>query len=174
MTTVVLSTGGTGGHLFPAQALAQELARRGKKIVVMTDARGTTYQTQFPGAAIEIVPAAAFADRSKLRLMTAPFEILAGILVSLAKLARIKPGAVVGFGGYPSVPVMLAAIIARLPTAILAPDAVLGRANRLVANSVKVIAGGLPLVRFLPNDPSKIVYTGNPLRPEVLAQAGAP
>lgn len=174
MTTVVLSTGGTGGHLFPAQALAQELTRRGKKIVVMTDVRGTTYQTQFPGASIEIVPAAAFADRSKLRLMTAPFEILAGIVVSLAKLARIKPCAVVGFGGYPSVPVMLAAIIARLPTAILAPDAVLGRANRLVANYVKVIAGGLPLVRFLPKDMSKVVYTGNPLRPEVIAQAGAP
>lgn len=173
-TTIVLSTGGTGGHLFPAQALAQELTRRGKKIVVMTDARGTTYQTQFPDAQIEIVPAAAFSDRSKLRLMTAPFEIIAGVVVSLAKLSRIKPAAVVGFGGYPSVPVMLAAIIARFPTAILAPDAVLGRANRLVANSVKVIAGGLPLVRFLPKDMSKVVYTGNPMRPEVIAQAGAP
>lgn len=173
MTTVVLSAGGTGGHLFPAQALAAELMRRGKTIVVMTDARGTTYDTHFPGAAIEIVPAATFADRSKLRLMAAPFEILAGILLSLAKLARIKPRAVVGFGGYPSVPVMFAAIMARLPTAILAPDAVLGRANRLVANYVKVIAGGLPLVRFLPRDMSKVVYTGNPLRPEVIAQTGA-
>ncbi len=174
MTTVVLSAGGTGGHLFPAQALAAELMRRGKKIVVMTDARGTAYDTHFPGASIEIVPSATFADRSKLRLMAAPFEILAGILVSLAKLARIKPRAVVGFGGYPSVPVMLAAIMARLPTAILAPDAVLGRANRLVANYVKVIAGGLPLVRYLPQDMSKVVYTGNPLRPDVIARAGAP
>jgi UDP-N-acetylglucosamine--N-acetylmuramyl-(pentapeptide) pyrophosphoryl-undecaprenol N-acetylglucosamine transferase len=170
----VLSAGGTGGHLFPAQALAAELASRGRKIVVMTDARGTAYQTQFPGAAIEIVPAATFADRSKLRLIAAPFEILAGIFVSLAKLARIRPRAVVGFGGYPSVPVMMAAIVARLPTAILAPDAVLGRANRLVANYVKVIAGGLPLVRFLPKDMSKVVYTGNPLRAEVIARAGAP
>jgi UDP-N-acetylglucosamine--N-acetylmuramyl-(pentapeptide) pyrophosphoryl-undecaprenol N-acetylglucosamine transferase len=172
--TIVLSTGGTGGHLFPAQALAQELTRRGKTIVVMTDARGTTYQTHFPGAQIEIVPAAAFSDRSKVRLMTAPFEIAAGILVSLAKLRRIKPAAVVGFGGYPSVPVMLAAIMARLPTAILAPDAVLGRANRLIADRVRVIAGGLPLVRFLPKDMTKVTYTGNPLRPEVLAQQGAP
>lgn len=174
MSTIVLSAGGTGGHLFPAQALAAELASRGRKIVVMTDARGTAYQTQFPGAAIEIVPAATFADRSKLRLITAPFEILAGIAVSLAKLTRIRPRAVVGFGGYPSVPVMLAAIIARLPTAILAPDAVLGRANRLVANYVKVIAGGLPLVRLVPKDLSKVVYTGNPLRPEVIAQSGVP
>ncbi|HEY1708813.1 MAG TPA: undecaprenyldiphospho-muramoylpentapeptide beta-N-acetylglucosaminyltransferase [Rhizomicrobium sp.] len=174
MTTIVLSTGGSGGHLFPAQALAQELVRRGKQIVVMTDARGTTYETQFPGARIEIVPAATFSGQSKLRLMLAPFEILAGIAVSLTKLLRIRPAAVVGFGGYPSVPVMLAAIMARFPTAILAPDAVLGRANRLVANSVAVIAGGLPLVRFLPKDMSKVVYTGNPMRPEVLEQKGAP
>ncbi len=173
-STIVLSTGGTGGHLFPAQALAQELIRRGRKIVVMTDARGTTYQTQFPGAAIEIVPAAAFSDRSKLRLMTAPFEIMAGIVVALAKLARIRPAAVIGFGGYPSVPVMLAAILSRRPTAILAPDAVLGRANRLLANRVGMIAGGLPLVRFVPKDTSKIVYTGNPMRPEVLEQAASP
>ena len=74
MTTIVLSAGGTGGHLFPAQALAAELIRRGRKIVVMTDARGTQYPTYFPGAAIEIVPSAAFSDRSNLRLMTAPFE----------------------------------------------------------------------------------------------------
>jgi UDP-N-acetylglucosamine--N-acetylmuramyl-(pentapeptide) pyrophosphoryl-undecaprenol N-acetylglucosamine transferase len=174
MTTIVLSAGGTGGHLFPAQALAAELTRRGRKIVVMTDARGTQYPTYFPGAAIEIVPAAAFSDRSKLRLMTAPFEILAGIVVALGKLRRAKPAAVVGFGGYPSLPVMVAACLARLPTLIVAPDAVLGRANRLVANYVRAIAGGLPLKRFLPKDMSKVVYTGNPVRPEVVALNGAP
>ena len=117
MTTIVLSAGGTGGHLFPAQALAAELTRRGRKIVVMTDARGTQYPTYFPGAAIEIVPAAAFSDRSMLRLMTAPFEIMAGVIVALGKLSRVKPAAVVGFGGYPSLPVMIAACLARFPTA---------------------------------------------------------
>ncbi len=174
MTTIVLSTGGSGGHLFPAQALAGELARRGKKVVVMTDARGTTYQTSFPGASIEIVPAATFAERSLLGRAMTPMLIGAGVLVSLAKLARIRPSAVVGFGGYPSLPVMIAACLARFPTAILAPDAVLGRANRVVANYVRVIAAALPLVRFIPKDTSKIVYTGNPVRPEVLAYAGAP
>ena len=174
MTTIVLSAGGTGGHLFPAQALAAELTRRGRKIIVMTDARGTLYPTYFPGAAIEIVPAAAFSDRSKLRLMTAPFEIMAGVVVALGKLARARPAAVVGFGGYPSLPVMVAACLARLPTLIVAPDAVLGRANRLVANYVRAIAGGLPLKRFLPKDMSKVVYTGNPVRPEVVALNGAP
>jgi UDP-N-acetylglucosamine--N-acetylmuramyl-(pentapeptide) pyrophosphoryl-undecaprenol N-acetylglucosamine transferase len=172
--TIVLSTGGTGGHLYPAQALAAELVRRGSRIVVMTDARGTKYPTYFPGAQIEVVPAAAFSDRSFGRLLSAPFEIAAGILASLVKLTRIKPAAVVGFGGYPSVPVMVAACLARFPTAILAPDAVVGRANRLVANHVRVIAGGLPLRRFLPKDMSKVVYTGNPLRPEVIAFDAAP
>jgi UDP-N-acetylglucosamine--N-acetylmuramyl-(pentapeptide) pyrophosphoryl-undecaprenol N-acetylglucosamine transferase len=174
MTTIVLSAGGTGGHLFPAQALAAELVRRGKNIVVMTDSRGSSYGDVFPGARIEIVPSAAFSDRSIIGLVSAPFEIGAGIVVSFLKLMHIRPKAVVGFGGYPSLPVMLAACLARFPTAILAPDAVLGRANRLVANFVRVIAANFPLVRFLPKDISKIVYTGNPLRPEALALAGAP
>jgi len=173
MSTIVLATGGTGGHLFPAQALAAELTKRGRKIVVMTDARGTQYPTYFPGASIEIVPAAAFSDRSVMGLIKAPFEIIAGIFVALGKLSRIKPAAVVGFGGYPSVPVMIAACISRRPTAILAPDAVLGRANRLVADYVRVIAAGLPLKRFLPKEMSKVVYTGNPVRPEVVAYNGA-
>ncbi|MGC9953287.1 MAG: undecaprenyldiphospho-muramoylpentapeptide beta-N-acetylglucosaminyltransferase [Rhizomicrobium sp.] len=174
MTTIVLSAGGTGGHLFPAQALAGELVRRRKQIVVMTDSRGHGYTDAFPGARIEIVPSAAFSDRSFLGLVSAPFEIIAGIVVSLVKLARIRPKAVIGFGGYPSVPVMVAACLARFPTAILAPDAVLGRANRLVADHVRAIAANFPLVRFAPKDSSKVVYTGNPLRPEVIALAGAP
>jgi UDP-N-acetylglucosamine--N-acetylmuramyl-(pentapeptide) pyrophosphoryl-undecaprenol N-acetylglucosamine transferase len=174
MSTIVLAAGGTGGHLFPAQALAAELTKRGRKIVVMTDARGTQYPTYFPGAVIEIVPAAAFSDRSRLRLMMAPFEIIAGVVVALAKLSRVKPAVVVGFGGYPSLPVMIAACMARFPTAIVAPDAILGRANRAVMDYVRVIAAGLPLKRFLPKEMSKVVYTGNPVRPEVVALNGAP
>jgi len=172
--TIILAAGGSGGHLYPAQALASELAHRGATIVVMTDARGTQYPSFFPDARIEIVPAAAFSDRSFIRLVTAPFEILAGIVTALAKLGRIKPAAVVGFGGYPSLPVMIAACLARFPTAIVAPDAVVGRANRIVANYVRVIAGGLPLKRFLPRDMSKVVYTGTPLRPDVVAHSAAP
>ncbi|MDE2183622.1 MAG: undecaprenyldiphospho-muramoylpentapeptide beta-N-acetylglucosaminyltransferase [Alphaproteobacteria bacterium] len=172
--TVVLAAGGTGGHLFPAQALAGELQKRGSSIVVMTDSRGKSYGDVFPGAQIAFVPSAAFSDRSILGLMAAPFEIAAGIVVALFKLAKLKPRAVIGFGGYPSVPVMLAAWLARLPTAILTPDALLGRANRLMMNKVRFIAANLPLVRFLPKDPSKIVYTGNPLRPGVVALHRAP
>lgn len=171
MSTVVLSAGGTGGHLFPAQALAGELRARGHAIVVMTDARFKQYETAFPGARIETVPSAAFSDRSILGLLSAPFEIAAGIVLSLIKLYRIRPRAVVGFGGYPSLPVMIAACLARWPTAILSPDALLGRANRIVANYVERIAANLPLVRFLPKDMTKVVYTGNPMRPEVVSLA---
>lgn len=172
--TIVLATGGTGGHLFPAEALAGELMARGRKIVVMTDKRGRSYGDVFPGATIAIVPSAAFSDRSLIGLIFAPFEILAGIAVSFVKLKRLKPRAVVGFGGYPSVPVMLAACLAGLPTAILSPDALLGRANRLLMNYVRVIAANFPLVRFLPKNIAKIVYTGNPLRPGVIALHAAP
>ena len=165
--TIVLSAGGTGGHLFPAQALAAELVKRGRNIVVMTDARFANYATQFPGAAIATVPSSPF------NAITAPFKIAAGIVVALAKLMKLKPAAVIGFGGYPSVPVMLAATSLRLPTAIIEQNAVVGRANRLVMDRVKTVAAAFPIARFAPRDKSKIVLTGNPLRPEVEALWGA-
>ena len=167
MNTIVLSAGGTGGHLFPAQALAEELVRRGRRIVVMTDARFANYVTAFPGAKVETVPS------SPLGSILAPFKIAAGVAMAFAKLMALKPAAVVGFGGYPSVPVMLAARLARLPTAIIEQNAVVGRANRLVMNKVRLVAAAFPIARFAPSDPSKIVLTGNPLRPGVTALWGA-
>jgi len=165
---IVLSAGGTGGHLFPAQALAGVLIRRGREIVVMTDSRFANYATAFPAARIETVPSSPF------NAITAPFKIAAGIVMAWAKLLKLKPAAVVGFGGYPSVPVMMAANLAGFPTAIIEQNAVVGRANRLVMNRVKVVAAAFPIARFAPSDPSKIVLTGNPLRPEVEALWGAP
>lgn len=166
--TIVLSAGGTGGHLFPAQALAGELAKRGRSIVVMTDTRFANYATHFPGAVIETVPSSPF------NAIAAPFKIAAGMVMAFAKLARIKPDAVIGFGGYPSVPVMLAATLARWPTAIIEQNTVMGRANRLVMNRVRAIAAAFPIVRFAPLEAAKIVLTGNPLRPDVEALWGAP
>src|SRR6201996_1247841 len=168
MSVIVLSAGGTGGHLFPAQALAGELAKRGRGIVVMTDARFANYATHFPGATIATVPSSPF------NAVTAPFKIAAGVLVALLKLVALKPAAVIGFGGYPSVPVMLAATTLGLPTAIIEQNAVVGRANRLVMNKVKRVAAAFPIARFAPKDASKIVLTGNPLRPAVVALAGSP
>ena len=168
MSLIVLSAGGTGGHLFPAQALAGELVRRGCDIVVMTDSRFANYATHFPRVRIETVPSSPF------NAIAAPFKIAAGIAIAFAKLLKLKPVAVIGFGGYPSVPVMLAAILARLPTAVIEQNAVVGRANRLVMNKVKLVAAAFPIARFAPTDRSKIVLTGNPLRAEVEALWAAP
>lgn len=164
--TIVLAAGGTGGHLFPAQALAGVLARRGWKIVVMTDARFANYATHFPGAAIETVPSSPFSS------LLAPLRIMAGIAIAAFKLARLKPAAVVGFGGYPSVPVMMGAVATGHPTAVIEQNTVMGRANRLVMNRVTKIAAAFPIARFAPKDAGKIVLTGNPLRPEVEALYG--
>ncbi|HLY05913.1 MAG TPA: undecaprenyldiphospho-muramoylpentapeptide beta-N-acetylglucosaminyltransferase [Rhizomicrobium sp.] len=173
MSTIVLSAGGTGGHLFPAQALAGELLRRGRKIVVMTDSRGRNFQSAFPGAHIEQVPSATFVGSLAARAL-APLRIVAGILVSFFKLRRIRPSAVVGFGGYPSLPVLAAALLDGVPTAIHEQNAVLGRVNRQFADRVKSVAASLPIARFAPRDASRIVYTGNPVRPEAAKLAATP
>lgn len=174
MSTFVLSAGGSGGHLYPAQAVAEELHQRGHHIIVMTDARFAKFETAFPTAAIQTIPSAALSQRSIRRLISAPFEIAAGLVLSLLKLRHGRPAVVVGFGGYPSVPVMVAACLLRIPTIIVSPDALLGRANRLVMNHVARIAANFPLVRFLPKTMSKVVYTGNPLRPAVIKLVNAP
>lgn len=166
--TIVLAAGGTGGHLFPAQALAGALAGRGWQVVVMTDARFANYATQFPGARVETVPSAPFSS------LLAPVRIAAGIVVAFLKLLRLRPAAVVGFGGYPSVPVMLGAVAARLPAAVIEQNTVMGRANRLVQDRVAKVAAAFPIARFGPQDRSKITLTGNPLRPEIEALWGAP
>ena len=173
MSTIVLSAGGTGGHLFPAQALAGELSRRGRRIVVMTDSRGRNYESVFPGASIEQVPSATFVGSLFSRAL-APLRIVAGILVSFFKLRRIRPSAVVGFGGYPSLPVLAAALMGSVPTVIHEQNAVLGRVNRQFADRVKAVAASLPVARFAPKNASRIVYTGNPVRPEAAQLAAAP
>ena len=126
------------GICFPAQALAGELARRGREIVVMTDARFANYATAFPGAADRNRAVLAAQFPAPRRSRSRPASLLA-----FAKLLRLKPAAVIGFGGYPSVPVMLAASLARLPTAIIEQNAVVGRANRLVMNQVQAGGGRL-------------------------------
>jgi UDP-N-acetylglucosamine--N-acetylmuramyl-(pentapeptide) pyrophosphoryl-undecaprenol N-acetylglucosamine transferase len=170
----VLAAGGTGGHLFPAQAVAGELIRRGRRVVVMTDGRGHNYASAFPGADIATVPAATFAGRSALGRIAAFGVIGMGVVSAFLKLLNLKPRAVVGFGGYPSLPVMLAASLARIPSAVHEQNAVMGRVNRLLAPRVKKIAANYLFVRFAPKDEDRIVFTGNPVRPEAVELTGAP
>ena len=172
--TFVLAAGGTGGHLFPAQAVAGELMRRGGRVVVMTDGRGAHYGESFPGAEIATVPAATFVGRSPLRWAASAARILAGIAASFRKLRRIRPQAVIGFGGYPSLPVMVAAWLARIPNALHEQNAVLGRVNRLLAPLTGTIVASFPFVRSAPRNLERVKFTGNPVRDEVRALAGAP
>lgn len=174
MTTIVLSAGGTGGHLFPAQALAAELMRRGRRIVLMTDARGRNYESAFPGACIATVPSASPSNTNAAGRVLAPLQILAGVFVGFCKLTWLKPAAVIGFGGYPSLPVMLAASLAGLPTVIHEQNAVLGRVNRLLANRVRAIAASFPFAKFAPKNAQRIRYTGNPVRPGAAALGRSP
>ena len=174
MTTIVLSAGGTGGHLFPAQALAAELARRGRTIVLMTDRRGRNYGAAFSGAAVETVPSASPSNTNAIGRLLWPLRVLAGVFAGVRKLTRLKPAVVIGFGGYPSLPVMLAASFAGLPTVIHEQNAVLGRVNRLVANRMRAVAASFPLQRFAPTNSNRVRYTGNPVRTEAIALARAP
>jgi len=169
----VLAAGGTGGHLFPAQALAGELLRRGRRVVVMTDGRGHNYGQAFPGAEIATVPAATFAGQSALGRIIALGVIAAGVVAALRKMRRLRPRAVVGFGGYPSLPVMMAASLAHIPAALHEQNAVLGRVNRLLAPRVKKIAASFPFARFAPKNLEQVVFTGNPVRAEAAALGAA-
>ncbi|HEY4344639.1 MAG TPA: undecaprenyldiphospho-muramoylpentapeptide beta-N-acetylglucosaminyltransferase [Parvibaculum sp.] len=172
---IVIAAGGTGGHLFPGQALAQELRRRGRKIVLITDERVQRFDTLFPGADIFSVPSATPNDRGISGLAKAAPAILSGVAQAFGILGRVQPSAVIGFGGYPTLPPIAAAIMRRIPTCVHEQNAVLGRVNRLVAPYVHGIASTFAGPKFLrPRDADKIVVTGNPVRDAVMAHAAAP
>ncbi len=170
----VLAAGGTGGHLFPAQAVAGELMRRGRRVVVMTDGRGHNYGNAFPGAEIATVPSATFSGRGVIGRLTALATIIAGVVAALMKFFRLRPSVVVGFGGYPSLPVMVAASIAHIPAALHEQNAVLGRVNRLLAPRVTRVAATFPFIRFAPAHADRVVFTGNPVRPAAAALRDRP
>lgn len=172
---VVIAAGGTGGHLFPGQALAQELRRRGRHIVLITDERVQRFDTLFPGADIFSVPSATPNDRGLVGLAKSAPAILSGIAQAFGILGRVEPSVVIGFGGYPTLPPLAAAILRRIPTCVHEQNAVLGRVNRLVAPYVHAIASTFAGPKFMrPRDAGKLVVTGNPVRDAVMAHAGAP
>ncbi|MBX3447853.1 MAG: undecaprenyldiphospho-muramoylpentapeptide beta-N-acetylglucosaminyltransferase [Parvibaculaceae bacterium] len=170
---IVIAAGGTGGHLFPGQALAQELRRRGRKIVLMTDERAQRFDKLFPEADIYEVPSATPSGKGIAGLVRAAPAIIAGVARSLAILQRVKPAALIGFGGYPTLPPVVAAVLRGTPACVHEQNAVLGRVNRLVAPHVDAIASTFDKPKFLKaRDASKLVTTGNPVRDAVIQQAG--
>lgn len=166
---VVIAAGGTGGHIFPAQSLAEELARRGRRVILMTDDRGHNYAQSFPKAEIVTVPSATFAGRGGVGKGLAVLRLARGALVAWLALGRIRPAVVVGFGGYPALPTMFASIRRGLPTVIHEQNAVLGRVNRWLAPGVTRIASSFPKLAHVDEIiRDRVSMTGNPVRPAVV------
>jgi UDP-N-acetylglucosamine--N-acetylmuramyl-(pentapeptide) pyrophosphoryl-undecaprenol N-acetylglucosamine transferase len=172
---VVLAAGGTGGHLFPAFALAEELGRRGYIVDLMTDMRGDRYGTGFPARHVHQVPAATLAKRSPLALARTTTTLMRGILEARRILRSVQPVAVAGFGGYPTFPPLFAARQLGIPTLLHEQNAVLGRANRMLAGRVDRIATSFEHTKLLsPAHNDKVRFTGNPVRDAVITAAAQP
>jgi UDP-N-acetylglucosamine--N-acetylmuramyl-(pentapeptide) pyrophosphoryl-undecaprenol N-acetylglucosamine transferase len=165
----VLAAGGTGGHMMPAHALAEELMRRGHTVALITDERGARIPGLFEGVEVQAIPAGRLGG-GPVGWLKAGRQILSGRQRALAMYRDFNPSAVVGFGGYPAFPALLAARARRIPTVIHEQNAVLGRVNRLVARRVDAIAIAYPdVLRLPPAAADKVELVGNPVRTEVLA-----
>lgn len=171
---VVLAAGGTGGHMFPAEALARALMSRGRAVALMTDSRGEAFGARLPGVSLHRIRAGRVGG-NVLRKVAGLAELALGTFEAGRRLRALVPLAVVGFGGYPSVPTMLAATRQKLPTVIHEQNAILGRANRLLASRVRRIATSFAEVAGLrPADRARVVETGNPVRPGIAALRDTP
>lgn len=172
--TIILAAGGTGGHLYPAEALAQELLDRGHKVIIITDKRGTAFKRLGDKAQILCVRAATF-KTGLLSKIKAVRDIVLGILQSAILLKKLKPAVVIGFGGYPSYPTMFAAQRMGFPTILHEQNAVLGKANLHLADKAVAIAASLPNTRGLKAaNQSKATVTGNPVRAAICAVRDTP
>ncbi|MDE2361964.1 MAG: undecaprenyldiphospho-muramoylpentapeptide beta-N-acetylglucosaminyltransferase [Hyphomicrobiales bacterium] len=171
---IVVAAGGTGGHLFPAESLAHALVARGRNVELVTDTRAEKYGQAFPAQEIHSIPAATPTGGSVVARTRAVATLGRGVIASMTLMRRIKPSIVVGFGGYPTVPPVLAATLLKIPTVLHEQNAVMGRANRFLARRVDRIATGFPLARGEKEILAKSVVTGNPLRPAVFDAAKQP
>jgi UDP-N-acetylglucosamine--N-acetylmuramyl-(pentapeptide) pyrophosphoryl-undecaprenol N-acetylglucosamine transferase len=170
---ILLAAGGTGGHLFPAEALGHELKARGFSVHLVTDSRAERFAGKFPADEIHVVPSATFGSKNPIAMARTAWKLWTGLRAARKLISRLRPIAVVGFGGYPTVPPLMASTGMGVPTIIHEQNAVMGRANKALASRVQAIAGG-----FLPETTGtyapKTVTTGNPVRPAVLEAANVP
>lgn len=172
--TVLLAAGGTGGHLFPAESLAHALIARGWTIDLVTDERADKYGTAFPARKVHIVSAATVTGRSPLALAKTAAGLGLGFLQSQKVIGAVKPAVAVGFGGYPTVPPLFAASVRGVPTILHEQNAVIGWGNRILAKRATRIATGFASPKGTEAWASKLVLTGNPVRPAVIAAAAVP
>jgi len=172
--TILLSAGGTGGHLFPAQALAGELNRRGWRVELVTDHRATHYGGDFPAAVTHTVPSGTPSSRNPVVVVSSLFKLGLGLLRSILVLRRSQPAAIVGFGGYPTVPPLMAAWILGVPSVLHEQNAVMGRANGLLSRMCRKVALSFEGTRARAGALAKSVLCGNPVRDAVHEAATVP
>lgn len=170
----VLAAGGTGGHMMPAHALAAELTVRGHRVALITDERGARIPGLFEGVQTHVLPAGRLGG-GPVGWLRAAKSIWEGRGMALRLFETFRPSAVIGFGGYPALPALLAAHKAKVPTAVHEQNAVLGRVNRFVAGRVTAIATAYPDVARVPADcADKVRLVGNPVREEIVALRDMP
>jgi UDP-N-acetylglucosamine--N-acetylmuramyl-(pentapeptide) pyrophosphoryl-undecaprenol N-acetylglucosamine transferase len=171
----VLAAGGTGGHLFPAQALAEALIARGWSIVLASDERVAGLAQDFPAERRIGLSSATYKSGNPLSMASAGLAVLRGAAQARAVYREIGPNVVVGFGGYPSAPALVGAIFDRRPTVIHEQNAVMGRANRFLASHVTQVACAFPtLLKAPPKVAAAAIVVGNPVRPPIRALADLP
>src|SRR3954451_13744896 len=165
----VLAAGGTGGHMIPAHALAEELMRRGHRVALVTDDRGARIPGLFEGVQVHVLPAGRLSG-GPAGWLRAARNIFTGRAMASRLYETFQPSAVIGFGGYPALPALLAANRDKIPTLVHEQNAVLGRVNRLTAGRVDAIATAYGYVERLKSKfADKVHLVGNPVRDEVLA-----
>ncbi|MDA7947640.1 MAG: undecaprenyldiphospho-muramoylpentapeptide beta-N-acetylglucosaminyltransferase [Hyphomicrobiaceae bacterium] len=169
---VMIAAGGTGGHLFPAFALTEELGRRGYDVDLVTDVRADQYGIEFPGRTAHQVPSATLRGRSPVAIARTAMTLLRGVFHARALVKSQKPSVMVGFGGYPTVPPLLAARLCGVPFVIHEANAVMGRANRLLVRLASKIAVSFEKTKHLEGTGlDKVRLVGMPVRDAVLAAA---
>lgn len=173
--TIMLAAGGTGGHLFPAQALGEELIKRGYEVDLITDMRGGVFGAEFPARRVYRVPAATFRGRSPIEATRTVATLGNGFQVAYKVIGEAAPKAIIGFGGYPTLAPVLAGLGRGIPTAIHEQNAVMGQANRFLAPMVKAIACSFEKTKYLEGKlVAKAHLTGTPLRQSVLSLSNVP
>ena len=164
---LLLAAGGTGGHMFPAQALAEYLCAEGWEIAMITDARGKLHAKNIPADPIREVSAATINPRKPIAAIKGVIKLANGVNEAKSFMRGWKPNVVAGFGGYPAFPAVKAAQALKIPTVLHEQNAVLGRVNKVLAKDAHVVATGFERCDKVPAG-VKVVCTGNPLRAQIM------